>query len=394
MVKQRRVDAFVNCRKVIVLASVSWLAVGWMTVSADNSLTRSEAESQLKQLHSEIIQLQGTLEDARTTLSAEQMAVKKADLEIQANSMELRKLQETRKAHESQFADLQLERNNYLESLEGRRKLLAEQILAAYRLGRESRLKLVLNQDSPAHLSRTLAYYDYIGRAQTDSINELRQVLVTLDSMQAKINIELTALDEVQTKQQGVLDDLTKQREGRQGLIDTLASQINTDESRLDELQANRRDLEALLERLSDVLADIPADLGKRLGPAELKGKLPMPVKGRVKHAYGKPRSAGLRWHGWLIGANSGSEVSAIAYGRVAYADWLRGYGLLIIIDHGDGFLSLYANNESLLFDVGDWVEPGSNISTVGSSALNGNGLYFEIRKDGKALDPAVWLKR
>lgn len=391
---QRKVDAFVKCRKILIMASVTWLAAGWVTVSADNALSRSEAESRLKQLHVEIGQLQETLEEARTTLSAEQMAIKNADLEIQANTMKLRKLQETRESHQSRFADLQLERNDYLESLEGRRKLLAEQILAAYRLGRESRLKLVLNQDSPAHLSRTLAYYDYIGRAQTDSINELKQVLDTLDSMQAKINIELTALDEVQTKQQGLLDDLTQQREERQGLIDDLASQIDTNESRLDELQANRRDLEALLERLSDALADIPADLGQRLGPAELKGKLPMPLNGRVKHAYGQPRSAGLRWLGWLIAANSGSEVRAIAYGRVAYADWLRGYGLLMIIDHGDGFLSLYANNESLLFDVGDWVEPGSIISTVGSSTLNVNGLYFEIRKDGKALDPAIWLNR
>ena len=119
-----------------------------------------------------------------------------------------------------------------------------------------------------------------------------------------------------------------------------------------------------------------------------------MPVKGRVKHAYGQPRTAGLRWQGWLINAGIGSEVKTIARGRVAYSDWLRGYGLLMIIDHGDGYLSLYANNESLLREVGDWVEPGSKISTVGTSPLNGNGLYFEIRKDGKVLDPAVWLKR
>ncbi len=365
-----------------------------MVVSADSPLSKAETELQLKQLRSEISQLQVALGKARTTLSAQQITLKQADLEIQANATKLRKLQETRKVHELQINKLQLERSNYIDSLEGRRKLLAEQILAAYRLGRESRLKLVLNQDSPANLSRTLAYYDYIGRAQTDRINELKQVLDTLDSMQAKVNIELTALDEVQSKQQRVLDDLTEQRETRQGLIETLAGQIGTDESRLDELQANRRDLEALLDRLSDALADIPADLGKRLGPAELKGKLPMPLKGPVRYAYGQARSAGMRWQGWLIGANSGSEVSAIAYGRVAYADWLRGYGLLIIIDHGDGFLSLYANNESLLFDVGDWVEPGAIISTVGSSALSDNGLYFEIRKDGKALDPAIWLKR
>jgi septal ring factor EnvC (AmiA/AmiB activator) len=119
-----------------------------------------------------------------------------------------------------------------------------------------------------------------------------------------------------------------------------------------------------------------------------------MPVNGRVKHAYGQPRTAGLRWQGWLIGAPAGAEVKAIAYGRVAYSDWLRGYGLLMIIEHGDGFMSLYANNESLVREEGDWVEPGASISTVGSSPVNGTGLYFEIRKNGKAMDPAVWLKR
>jgi len=160
------------------------------------------------------------------------------------------------------------------------------------------------------------------------------------------------------------------------------------------ELQRDRHDLEALLENLSNVLADIPADLGQRHGLDKLKGKMLIPVKGRVKHAYGQPRTAGLHWQGWLISASIGSEVRSIAHGRVAYSDWLRGYGLLMIIDHGDGFMSLYANNESLLREVGDWVETGSDISTVGTSPLNGNGLYFEIRKDGKAMDPVVWLKR
>jgi len=246
----------------------------------------------------------------------------------------------------------------------------------------------------PAEAVRTLAYYDYFSRSQASQISELKQVLLELDRMQVKINVELTALEEVQKNQQVVLDEMTKQRNERQTIIDTLSSQIGTDEARLADLQRDRKDLEILLERLVDVLADIPADLGKRLGPADLKGKMPIPVQGRVKHAYGQARTAGMRWQGWLIGAGNGSEVNAIAYGRVAYSDWLRGYGLLIIIDHGDGFMSLYANNESLLREVGDWVEPGARISTVGSSPRNGTGLYFEIRKNGKALDPAVWLKR
>ena len=372
----------------------AWLTLGWMAGQAENSLTQAEAESRLKQLKSEINSLKKELNRSRSTLSDEQKALKAADLDIQTNALELRKLESTRQEHERELSGLHTERQNYLHSIDKRREVLATQIMTAYRLGRESRLKLVLNQDSPALLSRTLAYYDYFSRSQASQINELKQVLNTLDEMQAKINVELSALDGVQKSQQEVLDDMTNQRNERRAIIESLSSQIDTDEKHLAELQSNQKDLEALLEKLVNVLADIPADLGKRLGPKDLKGNMPIPVKGRVKHAYGQPRTAGLRWQGWMIGAANGSEVKAIAYGRVAYSDWLRGYGLLLIIDHGDGFMSLYANNESLLHEVGDWVEPGTGISTVGTSPLNGNGLYFEIRKNGKAMDPAVWLKR
>ena len=372
----------------------AWLTLGWMAGKAESTLTQAEAESRLKQLKSEISSLKKELDHSRSTLSGEQKALRATDLEIQANALELRELESTRQEHDRELSALHTERQNYLHSIDKRREVLATQIMTAYRLGRESRLKLVLNQDSPALLSRTLAYYDYFSRSQASQINELKQVLNTLDEMQVKINVELSALDEVQKSQQAVQDDMTSQRNERQAIIESLSSQIDTDEKQLAELQNNRKHLETLLEKLSNVLADIPADLGKRLGPGDLKGKMQIPVKGRVKHAYGQPRTAGLRWQGWMIGAANGSEVKAIAYGRVAYSDWLRGYGLLLIIDHGDGFMSLYANNESLLHEVGDWVEPGAGISTVGTSTLNGNGLYFEIRKNGKALDPAVWLKR
>ncbi len=371
-----------------------WLMLGTMASQAGDKLTQAEAKSRLKQLKTEISSLKKDLERSRSTLSDEQKALRSADLDIQKSALELHKLESTRQVHDRELASLHSERQDYLHSLEERREVLAMQILAAYRLGRESRLKLVLNQDSPALLSRTLAYYDYFSRSQASQIKELRQVLQTLNQMQAKINKELTALDEVLKSQQAVLDEMTAQHNERQIIIESLSSQIGTGEARLAELQDNREDLEALLEKLSNVLADIPANMGKRLGPGDMKGKMPIPVKGRVKHAYGQPRTAGLRWQGWLIGTDIGSKVKTIAYGRVAFSDWLRGYGLLMIIDHGDGFMSLYANNESLLREVGDWVEPGTTISTVGTSPFNGNGLYFEIRKDGKAMDPAVWLKR
>jgi septal ring factor EnvC (AmiA/AmiB activator) len=371
-----------------------WLTLAWVAGQADDSLSQAEAESRLKQLKTDISTLKKALNSARDSLSKEQNAFKKVGLDIQTNTLELRKLESTRQAHDRELSKLHSQRQDYLQSLNNRRKALAKQIMAAYRLGRESRLKLILNQDSPALLSRTLAYYDYFSRSQTSQIKELRQVLHTLDQMQTKINAQLSALDQVQKSLQNVLDELTSQREERQTIITSLTSRIDTNEARLAELQDNRKDLETLLEKLSNALADITADLDEHVGPMNLKGKMPIPVKGRVKHAYGQPRTAGLHWQGWLIRAASGSEVKAIAYGRVAFSDWLRGYGLLMIIDHGDNFMSLYAHNESLLHEVGDWVESGAAISTVGASPLNGDGLYFEIRKNGKAMDPAIWLKR
>jgi septal ring factor EnvC (AmiA/AmiB activator) len=384
----------VHIRPIIVAGLLACLTMAWTAGLAADKLSQAEAESRLRQLKSEISGLSKALERARTSLSDEQRSLKAADLEIQGSALELRELELTRREHDRELSKLHAERQDYLRGLDQRREVLAAQIMAAYRLGRESRLKLVLNQDSPALLSRTLAYYDYFSRSQASQINELKQVLETLDKMQANINVELSALDEVQRSQQAVLDEMTDQRDERQAIVDNLSGQINSDEARLAELRRNSKDLELLLEKLSSVLADIPADLGKQLGPGDMKGRMPMPVKGRVKYAYGQPRTAGLHWQGWLIGASNGSEVKAIAYGRVAYSDWLRGYGLLMIIDHGDGFMSLYGNNESLLREVGDWVEPNSTISTVGSSPLSGNGLYFEIRKNGKAMDPAVWIKR
>lgn len=381
-------------RRLTPFAATACLILGWAVCNAADKPTRQEAESRLNTLKTEISDLQKELEHTRTTLSDEQKALRKADLEIQKSALQLQALEATRQEHEHELSVLHNERRSYLDSIEERRDILASQIMAAYRLGRESRLKLVLNQDSPALLSRTLAYYDYFSRSQATQIGELRQVLKTLDEMQAKINLELSALDDVQKSQQAVLDEMTQQRDQRKTVIEVLSSQVDNDETRLEELQRDRQDLETLLEKLSNALADIPTDISQQNGLLGLKGNMPMPVKGRVRHAFGQPRTAGLRWQGWLINAEIGSEVKSVAHGRVAYSDWLRGYGLLMIIDHGDGFLSLYANNESLLREVGDWVDPGSAISTVGTSPLNGNGLYFEIRKNGKVLDPAVWLKR
>ncbi len=378
-----------------VLAAIWLLAVTSPCLAQERQNSdRERAESKLVQVLEEIDNLRERLEASRTEQHKEQGRLKKLDLEIQEANLEYRSLDRQRLGHLEELKTLEKQREDYLGSLDERMDRLADQLRSSYRNGRQSRMKLVLNQDNPVKLGRMLAYYDFLNRAQVNKISGLKEALATLEGMQQSINTELSRIAEVQKEQQDVLDQLGGQREDRKALLVELSRQIDSEESRLQELQRNRKDLEALIERLANVLADIPPDLGSHVGVAKQKGQLPMPVSGPVRHAFGQQRAGGLKWQGWLIEAIAGTEVDAIAYGRVAFADWLRGYGLLIIIDHGEGFMSLYGHNESLLREAGTWVEPGDAISVVGSNPGNDQGLYFEIRRMGKALDPAAWLTR
>jgi septal ring factor EnvC (AmiA/AmiB activator) len=355
---------------------------------------RADAESRLTEVLTEIERLRHQLDSARVEHRDGQRQLRALDLDVQAANLELRSLQSRRVDHEQELAELERRRASFLASLDQRLDALALQLRASYRDGRQSRMKLVLNQDDPALLSRLLAYYEFINRAQAERIGLLRDTLETLGQMQDSIDRGLARIARLTEHQQELLARLNSKRAQRQALLAELAGEIIGDEARLQELERNRRDLELLIERLADALADIPADLGSHLGVARQKGRLPMPLTGPVLKAYGQGRSRDTLWQGWLIGAEAGAEVRSIAYGRVAFADWLRGYGLLMIIDHGQGYMSLYGHNESLLHEAGAWVEPGAAISLVGDNPGNDQGLYFELRKSGKTLDPAGWLKR
>lgn len=381
--------ALAMCLALLLLA---W--PGMRAVAAEQPLDKREAESRLSQVTQAIAGLRKELDASRADHRKEQDQLRELDLAIQQAHLDFRALEKQKATYLEELAKLNRQREDYLDKLAQRLDMLAEQVKSSYRMGGQSRMKLILNQDDPARLGRMLAYYDYLNRAQSEKISGLKEALTTLDSMQQSIDQELMRIEGVQTEQQAILAELDQQRENRGILLAQLSSQIDRGESRLRELEQNQRDLETLLERLTDVLADIPADLGNHASIAGQKGRLPMPLKGPVLHAFGQNRTAGLEWQGWLIGADTGAEASAIAYGRVAFADWLRGYGLLMIIDHGQGYLSLYGNNESLLHDAGAWVEPGEIISVVGSNPGSGQGLYFELRRNGKAVDPAAWLTR
>jgi septal ring factor EnvC (AmiA/AmiB activator) len=357
-------------------------------------MDQAEAETRLSQVLEEIGRAKTRLETSRSRQRQEQERLKELDLRIQQASRELHSLGEQQADQQRDLAALQRQRAEFIAQLEQRMDQLAEQLRWSYRASRQSRIKLVLNQDNPALLGRMLAYYDYYARGQAERIAMLREALTKLETMQQSIDRQLSRLAQLAIEQESVLDQLSGQRKQRQGLLARLASQIGDDDARLQELERDRQDLEALIEELTNVLADIPPDLGSRASVEKQKGRLPMPLQGPVRNAFGQSRSGGLRWQGWLIGAEAGTEARAIAYGRVAFADWLRGYGLLIIIDHGQGYMSLYGHNESLLREAGAWVEPGDSISIVGSNPGSSQGLYFELRKGGKAIDPAGWIAR
>ncbi|MEE4217253.1 MAG: peptidoglycan DD-metalloendopeptidase family protein [Xanthomonadales bacterium] len=355
---------------------------------------RERAEARLQDVLEEIASLQQEIQDSRQEHRKEQEQLRQLDLAMQQVNLRYRVLEAEKQSHEEELQILERQREDYLASLDQRLAQLAEQVRLTYRSGRQSRTRLVLNQDDPGKIGRMLAYYDYINRAQVEKIAGLREALTRLESLQQPIDAELARIAGLQQEQQEILAQLEQQRASRSELLLHIAGRIDDRESALKEREQNRRDLQALIEKLADVLADIPDDLESHTGVAGQKGRLPMPIEGPVRHAFGQDRGSELNWQGWLIGADAGAEVKAVAYGRVAFADWLRGYGLLIIIDHGDGYMTLYGHNESLLHDAGNWVDAGEIISVVGSNPGSGQGLYFELRRNGKAVDPAAWLAR
>jgi len=357
-------------------------------------MDQAEAESELERVLQEISRLRERLESARTEHRREQSRLQRLDQDIQQANRKLRSLQEEEARRQRELQSAENERDAYLDQIHQHTNELAEKLRWSYLNSRQSRIRMVLNQDDLTSLGLMLAYHDYLARAEAERIRSLKGILGTLEVMQQSIDQALLRIAQLTTEQQTALEQLDAQRGQRQALLARLEQQIGNEASQLLELERNRQDLEALIERLADVLADIPAGLGDNAGIEGQKGRLPMPVNGPVKQAYGQSRGGGLHWQGWLIGAQPGTEVNTIGHGRVAFADWLRGYGQLVIIDHGRGYMSLYGNNETILHEAGAWVEPGEVISVVGRNPGTSQGLYFELRKGGKAVDPAAWLAR
>lgn len=306
-------------------------------------------------------------------------------------------LHETEKAiraAQAKLAKLKREQSSEQAKLDAEKQVLAAQIRAAYVAGRQDRLKLMLNQQDPARVERMLTYYDYFNRARTARIADFNARLERLAQLKQAIGGQIAHLADLKAQRHAALADIEQRRDARKSVLAQVDASIDKHHSELAKLKRSKQRLERLINQLTHALADIPDNLDSR-SFSQLRGKLAWPVAGPHLAKYGTLRADGhLHWQGVLIGGKAGEPVHAIAHGRVVYAGWLPHFGLLMIIDHGGGYLSLYAHNQSLYKEVGDWVNAGDTIAALGDSGgQHQPALYFEIRHDKQPVNPARWCR-
>ncbi|MDE2178138.1 MAG: peptidoglycan DD-metalloendopeptidase family protein [Xanthomonadaceae bacterium] len=311
--------------------------------------------------------------DAALARQAQQLAAAAAAERDAAAALDARRQDQQRL--EAQRALLQVK-------LQGRRSALASLLRAAYAQGRDSDLRLLLGDSDVARVQRALTYAQYLQSAQIARIHALLGDLRQLDVVQAALVQSQAALTAARVQARAAAAALAAQRARQLALRDQAGARYRDQAARLVALKRNEQDLETLLRRLRDVFADIPKSLPADRPFAELRGRLPWPARGAVSSGEG----------GLDIAAAAGSAVRAVAHGRVAYAQWLRGFGMLVIVDHGNGWMSLYGNNESLLVRVGDWVDAGQAVATAAAPGPGQAGVYFGLRHDSKAVDARAWL--
>jgi septal ring factor EnvC (AmiA/AmiB activator) len=297
--------------------------------------------------------------------------------------------------HDEQLDTLQEQERVQRQQLGRERHELAAQLRAAYAMGRQERLKLLLQQQQAETLSRLMHYYDHLNRARGERMQHIEQRIQTVRTLQQQIAEERQLLQTLQQQRDAERVQLEQAQAARRTAIAALEATLDSGGRELNRMQRDQRQLERLLEGLRGVLADIEAELPAGRGFAQRRGALPWPTSGTLDAAYGQPRKGDRRWDGVMIGAREGAEIRAVHRGRVAFADWLRGFGLLIILDHGDGYMTLYGHNQSLFKEVGDWVEAGETLAAVGSSGGREEpAVYFAIRHQGVAEDPGRWCRQ
>jgi murein hydrolase activator len=355
--------------------------------------TPQKAEAQLRALRQKIEKMtQQVSRDAvqRDHLSANLRA---AELSVGQARGEMARIAREYADRSERRAVLSTERGSRERALSDERQALAGQVRAAYLIGRDEPLKLLLAARDPLRNARMLAYYGYLGRSRARQIADIEQHVQRVDQLDGQLAQQQTELANLKAAQQSELEQLEHSRAERERVLASLESGARTREQSLARLKSQQADLEQLLSQLNRSLKTVPPpETSSAFG--HLRGQLSWPVAGRVTAAYGDTRATGVRWDGMVVATERGAAVKAVSSGRVVYADWLPGLGLLAIVDHGEGYLSLYGHNERLYKAAGESVTAGEVIAAAGDSGGRPEPeLYFEIRRDGRPVDPRPWFR-
>lgn len=367
---------------------------GAATASGQGAAKAAEQAERLQRLRERISGLKDELGSMRGQQDTLQGDLEKTEKQIGDIAASLHGLDRDMERTRQQLKELAQRRVQQQQILQQLRTMLARELRSAYVMGRQEQMKLLLNQEEPAAIGRMLVYHKYFTRARGARMDEIRAVLGKLDALEQELGEQQAQLERLQDRKQEQLHSLEAERAQRRRILSALQSGLQEKSGELEALERDERQLQELVRSLQRALARHAAPGGQEAALQALKGKLAWPVPGTIRLAYGARQAQGKPpARGILIDVRAGTEVRAIAPGQVAFADWLRGFGLLLIIDHGGGYMSLYGHNQSLFKQPGEPVVTGEVIASVGDSGGEARaGLYLELRKNGRPLDPGPWF--
>ena len=351
-----------------------------------------KARSQLQELQRDIKRINREIASASARRNSLQKQLRQADLELGKLQRSLADNRRSLADNRGKLRALEQRRGTLEQSREQQQERIAAELRAAWKMGRQGQLRVLLSQESPHTVARAMGYHRHLFQARNELLVTYRDTLMELQTLESDI---ATTMAQLETQQETLAREealVIKVQESRKLAVAQLNASIDSKGARLKKLEADRKELESLLQAIEEAVVNL--QVPDNYQPFKsVRGKMPWPVPGKPSNRFGRPRNEGkMRWQGVTIPAKEGTPVRAIHHGRVVYADWFRGSGLLLIIDHGDGYMSLYAHNQTLLKDVGEWVAAGTTVSTVGNSGGQDRAaLYFEIRHQGKPTDPARW---
>lgn len=381
-----------GCRRgAVLLITVLGLWPALSTLGADSAVKK---ESELKQVKSRIEDVRKAIQADAQKREALAGELQKSTEEIQSVRVRLADIRKQRLASEQQLDRLQQEQRAIEQQIAAERQALAGELRLAYMNGRAEPLRMLLNQQDPARTQRLLTYYGYFGRARARQIAVIQEQLAHVELVAARIAEENQRLKQIEEDNSRTARSLAAARERRADTLAAVEKKLKDRNERLERLQADAAALEKLIQELRRAARDFPV-----LAPqafSKVRGKLPWPLSGQLLARYGQLRAGGpLKWQGIVIAAVPGAQVRAPLAGRVVFADSFPNLGLLLVLDHGNGFMTLYGQNEQLYKQFGDQVGSGDVLAAVGDNGADGRqGLYFEIRSGKQTLNPQDWLRK